>query len=81
MLIFLTDATMQAKQLAQKRAGAFYTETSTIIVSMPRVSLSVTTTRRHHQRKQFCDIGKKNNIKILIRIDFFHFDIAEMLSC
>lgn len=49
-------------------------QTSIITVSVPRVSISIITKRRHHQKKQCCDIGKKNNIKL------FHFEMAEMLS-
>lgn len=55
-------------------------QTSTITVSVPRVSISIITKRRHHQKKQCCDIGKKNNIKLLIGAGVFHFEMAEMLS-
>lgn len=50
----------------KKRAGTFYTETSTIAVRVPRVSCSMKTKRRSLQKNKCCDIGTKNNIKILI---------------
>ena len=63
---------MQAKQLAQKRAGAFYTESSTIIASMPRGSRFDSNTKEAAPKETMLWYWtKRNNIKILISIDFF----------